>query len=249
MVGNNKYLLQRIIESPRINTILEIGSGLCSTPLIRKALKIKGKGYCLSIEDKESWYSKVLKTIPNDRFGRVERHSLIWNDNRLIYDYDHNEKFDFILIDAPTLHISDDKILYNKLVSFLSNENIWVINSIAPKGQGGSSSSHILEYTYKFFHNNTITLVDRRRRAVYYYLQQYADKNVFNFYGWKHNKWGDRFNFDIDKIHLKEKYIDIAKKFSPSKATLICLKENEMLKNLCQEQGIEIYDYLKDHPL
>jgi len=247
MVGSNDILLKKLIESQYVKSVLEIGSGLCSTPIIRNAMK-KKNGYCLSIEDKKEWYNKVTQILPNDKFGSVELYSLIWKNNKLIYDFETDKKFDFILIDSPYLDTKTiDKKISQNLFQYLSNHDTHWIETVfknISKGKGGIASINILEYVKNFSHENTIIMVDRRRSAVYYYLRHY--KNIFDFYGWQDGTWNKNTRIDRDITHFKKRYKHIPNHITPGKATIICFKGNTIIEKICKEKSITLYNYLKE---
>ena len=244
MVGCNKELLVNVVKHKNISTVLEIGSGKCSTRLMRSVLKSK-RGHCTSLETNDFWFKKMNKLCSPDKNGTVIKSRMVWQNDRLFLDFESKSTFDFILIDGPSVNKDINRKIYNKLVKFTSNKNLW-IKPFDICG-GGPESMHMLEYVSRFFKKNTFVLVDFRLAAVYYYLQHFMGSNEFDFYGVVDDSFirtecihkhvvSDKFWEDVGM----EKII----KHRPTAATFICKKGNKIIHDIFKDINVNVVPLL-----
>jgi len=245
MVSHNKELLRKILEHSKIKTMLEIGSGRCSTRMAREILAGEDH-YCLSLEESDIWHKKMNQLCPANQHGKVLKVNVEWKNKHLFLDYDSKKKFDFILIDGPTVHSDTHKKVTNKLSRYLSNDKFWI--KTYPFSSGGVSSLHMLEYVLRFFRKETFVLVDYRLAAVYYYLQTFVDKNELDFWGVIDDGFVKRRR--IHKNILKEKYWDSIIddrqiiRNRPTLATFICKKNNTIIHDIFKDIGVNVVSLL-----
>lgn len=236
MIKCNESLIQNILEHNNVQTFLEIGSGKCSTRLARRIFRHRKSGFRLSLESNEAWFKKMSKLCPRNRYGHVVKTDMEWDKGRLFLNYNLKKKFDFILIDGPTVCADRENGIYKKLVNYTSKDNVWIKKF--PFCGGGASSIHMLEYVLPAFKKNTFVLVDYRLAAVYNYLQTFRDKDELVFLGVSNDEFLRRKHLHRNVLKT-EFWEDVGQKklikSRPTGATIIFRKNNDI-----------IYDMLKD---
>jgi hypothetical protein len=96
-------LLNFILDQKKPKFILELGSGKSTTYFLKYISKNKKSNF-LTLEHHYLWYRKQLKYIKKNfgkKFCNCLRYSRIVDD---WYDFDSDDKYDFILVDGPNEH-------------------------------------------------------------------------------------------------------------------------------------------------
>lgn len=236
MLKCNKNILRRMLEHKNIQYVLEIGSGKCSTRMIRDIIKEK-RGFGISLEDKIHWFKKMNFLCPKDKYGRVIKTNIIWDNNRVFLEYKSETKFDLILIDGPSIFPKINRKVHNHLMRYVSDKKYW----INPYGSG-MNSLHMLEYVSQFCKDDTIILVDRRIPSVYHYLQKFIDTKEFSFFACAEDD--AKVSRRVCEKAIKKEYInspEFEKNFInlPTSATVICKRDNKNINKFFEEIKIK----------
>ena len=182
-------ILEEILSVNDINSVLELGSGIHSTPIISKYLDEKN-GKLISLEEDGGWHSKVLehedcKITENSSQKLILCHVIASEDGEIKYSYniDGSEKFDLIFIDGPSAKWAGEKYRFKNI----EWQNIYK----TPKSGyyiPGHQSTSLLDYVLPACHDNTIILLDGRIASVVYYVYKHSDKFEFEFRGIHSNR-------------------------------------------------------------
>ena len=236
MLQCNRNILRRILENKNIESVLEIGSGKCSTRMIRDIIK-KKHGFGISLEDKKYWFKKMDFLCPGDKYGRVIKTNIICDGDRVFLQYKSEMKFDFILIDGPSVFQKINRKVYNHLMRYVSDKKYW----INPYGSG-MNSLHMLEYVSQFCKDDTIILVDRRIPSVYHYLQKFMGTKEFSFFACAEED--AKVSKRVSEKAIKKEYRnspEFEKNFInlPTSDTVICRKDNNKINKFFEEIKIK----------
>lgn len=100
------YTVSRLVSERKINSILELGSGM--TTIFFQALSKRYKIPVVSIENHFEWYEKTMQSLTSlDLDGRGYQYSEKWFDQKEIGTI-HGGPFDLILIDhAPAVRTTE----------------------------------------------------------------------------------------------------------------------------------------------
>lgn len=222
---NNK-LVCAFSSNNKIKNILEIGSGNRSTFFMREAIKNKGFGFCLSLENDKSYYKGVNDKLPPDSFGKIEFSPLVYDEKGLHYSFVLKDKYDFIYIDGPGSSLCVDKkdgflkeaspLLYE----FLALSQNW-LNSSSGLSMGGGRI-FMLDYIKDAMYDDTIIMVDSSARAMVHFFQNY--RKEFDFYGFG----GLTTQRKVEKM-IKPEHLKTFKKMNywPRKVSIIFNKKSK----------------------
>jgi len=231
IVLNNRFVYQ-FTHHKFSKNILEIGSGNRSTKIIREALRNKGFGHCLSLENNMDYYKSVSGKWPDDESGRVQFSNLVYNSFGLVYDFKLTGKYDFIYLDGPgNATYIDSEGNFNmgsaKIKKYLSLKNLWLKPDRLFMGGG---RIFILDYVKECFHEDTILLVDSSAMAMFYYYQRYKD--VFNFIG-----FGSPITSRKKKMLIKDEHLKTVDKlgYVPAKINIIYNKKSKKAPTIINE--------------
>lgn len=211
MHNTSKSALKKIFKSKLCSSILEIGSGLQSTVFIYNKLKQLDNWKFASIEHNDEWFFKVKASIdPNNNFS-ILKSNLILNNNKFVYDFVTNEKFDLVFIDGPS-KLNESQL--SVLSDILKKEN----SILKPTNRNGMQSLHILDWVSQFSHNNTIFILDGRLNSLIYYMENYKQFDYYHV-GTK---------YDASIIHsaiYNKKYNDLT-------STTVILNKNSTMQKI-----------------
>lgn len=155
--------LKRVVSRKDINNIIEIGSGLVSTPFIANIVETKG-GHFTSLENSKEWYAAVCKQIKYKT-----NTDLVFSDfgldpktNRLQYLVPLQRTYDFVFIDGPS---KPSGVVLDYFREVVDSPAVCIKN---PKARG-VQSMYILDWILPNTNVDTLFLVDGRASAVLHY--------------------------------------------------------------------------------
>jgi predicted O-methyltransferase YrrM len=140
-------LIQHLVESLQVRSILELGSGI-STLLLANGFRRRGSGHVLSLDDDPRWAEQTAARLAQEKldgFAEVRVAPLVdvevgghrgkWYDLAAI---DAQARFDLIVVDGPPAWQGDDMArlpaLY-RLRPVLSDNGILVLDDAARPGE------------------------------------------------------------------------------------------------------------------
>jgi 16S rRNA G966 N2-methylase RsmD len=217
MISSTRSVLKKIFKHNLCNSVLEIGSGLQSTQFIYTKLSKLKKWNFTSIEHNNEWLLKVKQKIPFHKNFSLVKSDFFLNNNKFIYDFTSDLKFDLIFIDGPS---KLDATQMHALDKILTNEK----SIIVPTNKNGMQSLHMLEWSADFSHNNSIFILDGRLNSLIYYMENYKNYEYFHV--------GQPYS--LDTIRSATKY----DKYTNLTSTTIIIHKDSDIKTKIQE----VYD-------
>jgi len=216
MLNDTKTYLRAILKAVPVKSILELGSGLRSTPFLGNIMEQR-QGKMTTLETDPTWYQTVCEKVKFKCLTPVLCNFYFDEKlDRYTYDWTSDEKFDLILIDGP------GKLRGRNLERFeqlLGREDFCLTGM-----SGGPQSVSVLDYVLPFAHKDTVIVVDGRRAAVMYYLSKRSADLVYM-------SFGNPYIVKDLKALLKPQFQKLAKK-GICEASAICHKDCKYLDSI-----------------
>lgn len=170
-----KSILIKYLRRVAIKRVLEFGSGVHSTPLIRKYMA-ENNGFCLSLESDENYFNNLISLLPNDQYGEVKIVDLVCTiEQGCLYDYTLSGKFDLFFVDGPAgLPKNQRSQLYKHLKKYGTG--------LKQGRAGGEQSACIMDHIYPHMHDDSVVVVDFRKGSVAHYIHKHYNACRFVTY-------------------------------------------------------------------
>jgi len=160
--------LKAFLKNPKIQRVLEIGSGHHSTPLIAKRLQQGKIKQFVSLENIPDWRDAIQQkhgfTPTLSKFKFIDG----------IFRYKYEVKNQFITDPQDVQHLQD----------FCNQDSVCLSSVLA----AGIQSAHMIEYLRPAIHDNTVVMLDGRRGSALHYVCSYSTEFDFEFLGKPYDK-------------------------------------------------------------